>query len=110
MKKFSALLVTFLLSISQLAVADGPGGKTDKPLSKLDLSGFQYCGADKDCVKAVNGCCDCANGGVDVGVNKEKLEAFRAQFDCNQTSCPNEDNQQCGTGMISCVDHKCKIY
>ena len=89
------------------ALADGVTTKTDKPLSDLELSAFQYCGTDRDCVKAVNGCCDCANGGVDVAVNKEKLSQFSSHFDCNSTSCENTNNQQCGTGVVSCIELKC---
>lgn len=95
-------------SYGKPAKADGVATKTDKPLSDLELSAFQYCGADKDCVKAVNGCCDCVNGGVDVAVNKEKLSDFQNRFDCNSTSCENTNNQHCGTGVVSCVEHKCQ--
>lgn len=82
-----------------------------KPLTAFELGRYQYCGADADCVLAQNGCCDCANGGEDVAVNKERLAAFRARFDCLYVNCANKEVfPACGTGVVSCVNHKCKYF
>ncbi len=84
-------------------------GATNQPLSDFDLGKYQYCGSDRDCVPAVNGCCDCANGGKDVAVNKERTEALRARFDCLHTNCGDkEGDPACGSGVVSCIGHKCR--
>lgn len=82
-----------------------------RPLSEFELGRYQYCGADRDCVAANNGCCDCANGGADVAVNRERLAAFQARFDCLYVSCTEKDTvPPCGSGVISCVNHKCVYF
>lgn len=82
-----------------------------RPLSDFELGRYQYCGSDRDCVAANNGCCDCANGGADVAVNRERLAAFEARFDCLYVSCSEKDTvPPCGSGIISCVNHKCVYF
>ena len=81
-----------------------------KPLSSYELGRYQYCGDDRDCMPAVNGCCDCANGGEDVSVNKERFEAFRARFSCMYVGCGEKNGQKCGTGLVSCINHKCRYF
>lgn len=82
-----------------------------RPLSEFELGRYQYCGSDRDCVAANNGCCDCANGGGDVAVNRERLAAFEARFDCLYVSCGEKDTvPPCGSGIISCVNHKCVYF
>lgn len=81
-----------------------------KPLSAFELAKYQYCGDDKDCIIAINGCCDCANGGIEVAVNKDRLEAFRERFECLYEACGNKPaDPPCANGVVSCVNHKC-IY
>ncbi len=82
-----------------------------QPLSDFELGRYQYCGSDRDCVAANNGCCDCANGGADVAVNRERLAAFEARFDCLYVSCTEKGAMPpCGSGIISCVNHKCVYF
>ncbi len=82
-----------------------------RPLSDFEVGRYQYCGDDRDCIPAVNGCCDCANGGKDVAVNKERFEAFRSRFECIDYRCGNrEAENECGTGVVSCINHKCKYF
>ncbi len=83
---------------------------TTKPLSSYELGRYQYCGDDRDCMPAVNGCCDCANGGEDVAVNRERFESFRARFSCLSVGCGEKNGQKCGTGLVSCVNHKCRYF
>ena len=82
-----------------------------KPLSDFELGRYQYCGSDKDCIIAVNGCCDCANGGVEVGINREREEAFHKRFDCLYVQCNHQPAVPvCGSGVLSCLDHKCRYF
>ena len=86
----------------------GKSGNT-KPLEEFELARYQYCGQDSDCVAVTNGCCDCANGGEDVAVNKLRVEAFRKRFDCLHVSCAGQDaDPPCGEGVVTCLNHKCK--
>jgi len=81
------------------------------PLSAFELGRYQYCGEDRDCVFAVNGCCDCANGSEDVSVNRERLEAFRSRFSCLYVACGEKTREPtCGSGIVSCVNHKCRYF
>lgn len=82
-----------------------------KPLSDYELVKYQYCGEDKDCVIAINGCCDCANGGVEVAVNKERLEDFKSRFACLHVKCgSNSPEPLCENGVVSCISHRCVYY
>ena len=81
------------------------------PINDFELGRYQYCGADSDCVVATNGCCDCANGGKDVSVNKERLADFQKRFDCLYSKCGDKPSDPiCGSGVVSCVMHKCQYF
>lgn len=81
------------------------------PISDFELGRYQYCGADSDCVVANNGCCDCANGGKDVAVNKERLADFQKRFDCLYAKCGDKRADPiCGSGVVSCIMHKCQYF
>ena len=85
--------------------------KVTDPLSDAELSRYQYCKSDSDCVKANNGCCDCANGGFDVAVSRERLDELKARFSCEKTLCTMLAKvPPCGTGYVSCVSGKCKFF
>ncbi len=82
-----------------------------KPISATDLKRYQYCGADSDCVKANNGCCDCANGGADVSVSKDRLGEFNLRFECEGVQCTEKASvPECGAGVVSCVNHQCRYF
>lgn len=81
------------------------------PLSDFELARYQYCGKDSDCTIAINGCCDCANGGTEVAVNKERLEVFRKRFDCLYVQCGSEPaDPPCESGVVSCLNHRCAYF
>lgn len=81
------------------------------PLPEFELGRYQYCGNDKDCVLAQNGCCDCANGGQDIAINKDRAAAFQARFNCLHVNCGDKiGDPVCASGVISCVNHKCKYF
>ena len=82
---------------------------TTKPLTEFDLGRYQYCGSDRDCVVAINGCCDCANGGVEVAVNRTRLEKFRSRFECLKVNCGKKiPAPACGSGVVTCIEHRCR--
>ncbi|MCB0322388.1 MAG: hypothetical protein KDD69_02410 [Bdellovibrionales bacterium] len=88
----------------------GDTGNT-KALGDFELAKYQYCGRDSDCVVAINGCCDCVNGGTEVAVNAERLAAFEARFDCLHVQCShNPANPPCENGVVSCVNHRCRYF
>ena len=39
---------------------------------------LQECIADADCIYVDNGCCDCANGGMETAINSTKLSSFKS--------------------------------
>jgi hypothetical protein len=80
-----------------------------QPLSEEQTRSFRACATQADCEITLNGCCDCANGGEDVAVNKARVVEFRQQFDCSQTHCNNEGTMApCRSGEVSCVDGLCR--
>lgn len=82
-----------------------------KPLGAVDLKRYQYCGSDDDCVKANNGCCDCANGGEDVSVARDRLNDFNLRFECQEAHCTKKAAvPECSSGVVSCVNHQCKYF
>jgi hypothetical protein len=88
-----------------------PASGNTAPLSDFELGRYQYCGKDADCVVSINGCCDCANGGMEVAVNKERLEDFRKRFECLYVECGRKPaNPPCANGVVSCIEHKCKYF
>ena len=108
------LMKTFLIQISialtVLLVACGSGGNGNAidPLSSDKLSEFQSCAVDSDCVVAQNGCCDCANGGQDVAVNKDELDDFQSSFNCAAVLCTALGAiPPCGSGTTKCDLGKC---
>lgn len=88
----------------------GKTGNT-KAIDDFELAKYQYCGNDSDCTVAVNGCCDCVNGGIEVAVNKERVEAFHERFDCLHVECTqNVANPPCANGVVSCINHRCQYF
>lgn len=69
---------------------------------------YRACTNDTDCVLALNGCCDCANGGEDIAVNREQAAAFKARFVCNH-GC-TEIGGNCGQGTIACEAKLCVYH
>ncbi|MDD2943284.1 MAG: hypothetical protein PHC51_10005 [bacterium] len=102
---YFCLLLSLSLHASYIA-AEPPRSNT--ALSDADLHRYQYCGNDKDCVVMRNGCCDCANGGFDVAINKMRVEDFKARFNCMSTTCTEiAPVTPCGIGTVTCVEHRC---
>lgn len=106
-------VVALLASSAAAEPVKGPRSGAAKtqtsPLSEFELGKYQYCGSDLDCVAVNNGCCDCANGGADVAINKERLGEFNARFNCSTVMCTARAKvPPCGSGVVSCVNHKCR--
>lgn len=110
MYHFSSLLFFSLtLFFPQSALADASGDKRVKPLSRVEMLRYTNCATDRDCIYVQNGCCDCANGGQDVAVNKLRLEEFKSQFDCREAACTRRAAvTPCGSGVVSCIERRCR--
>jgi hypothetical protein len=79
--------------------------RISQPLQEHLTRDYRACTHDSDCVLALNGCCDCANGGEDIAINREKYKAFRARFSC-VNPC-TEMGGDCGHGNVACEDKVC---
>jgi hypothetical protein len=77
----------------------------DEPMDERLTMEYRSCRIDADCVLAVNGCCDCANGGRDIAVSRAKLDDFKARFRC-AAGC-TERGGSCGTGTVTCEGAVC---
>jgi hypothetical protein len=51
-------------------------------LPERELAPFQACARDEDCTWTINGCCDCVNGGIEIGVGRAQEAAFKARLAC----------------------------
>ena len=81
-----------------------------EPLGAFELARYQYCGRDVDCIIVQNGCCDCAQGGEQAAINKNRLEAFEANFSCLNAECGEREPARvisCRDAVVSCIQHKC---
>ncbi len=79
-------------------------------ISEYELSKYQYCGNDDDCIVVSNGCCDCANGSEDVSINKDKLEDFKSRFNCLNYTCSSNSAHECADGVVSCISNQCHYF
>jgi|GEM_PF-6864716 len=111
----SSILAVFFLLLPLVlgaanAAADGvPKTGAQTLLDEHELGRFQYCGYDRDCLLANNGCCDCANGGQDVSVSRYSYEKFKERFDCSHVSCGDKYSYpECGSGVVACIRNKCQ--
>lgn len=78
------------------------------PLPLSELSAYRGCSHDEQCVWVQNGCCDCANGGEDIAVARDKVAAFRARFACAGVGCTEASREPaCGTGTVACDAGQC---
>jgi hypothetical protein len=76
-----------------------------------ELAPYQACARDADCIFATNGCCDCANGGVEVAIACDQKAAFEARFDCNNLPCTERGREiECGTGTVACENTLCVFH
>ncbi|HEX7477416.1 MAG TPA: hypothetical protein VF331_06395 [Polyangiales bacterium] len=64
--------------------------------------------ADAQCTYEVNGCCDCANGGQEIAVAHDQVDAFRARFAC--TGGCTQRYRECGTGKVACERGLCVYH
>jgi hypothetical protein len=107
MKK-SAFLLTLLLAMGCSASIKAPTDVKDTILTEAETLPYRDCTVDADCVYATNGCCDCANGGEDIAVNKTKLADFQKLFLCTDVACTTIGaSPACGSGTVSCVSGVC---
>jgi len=76
-------------------------------LSDSETLSYRNCSVDSNCVYTTNGCCDCANGGEDIAVNKDKLNDFNALFSCSGACTMIGAVPPCGSGTVSCQSGLC---
>jgi hypothetical protein len=107
MKKSILLLSVLIMSCS--ASITNPNNGADTVLSEAETLAYRDCTVDSDCIYATNGCCDCANGGQDIAVNKTKLDDFENLFNCTAVACTMVGAvPPCGSGTVSCTSGICE--
>jgi hypothetical protein len=79
----------------------------DKPMPLSQSETYRHCQTAADCVAVTNGCCDCANGGSDIAINRQQQEAFRAQFKCSPMCTMVGAVPPCLSGEVSCEANLC---
>ncbi len=73
------------------------------------LDEWKVCSQDLDCVETQEGCCNCANGGIQMAINKQYLDEWQNILDnsCQDVGCLAFVN--CKQGSIICENDKCKF-
>jgi hypothetical protein len=99
------LLTAWVLIATACARSPAPTSRTSEPLEEHFTLDYRACTVDTDCVLALNGCCDCANGGQDIAVARDKAAEFKARFHC-AGPC-TEIGGNCGHGTIACENKLC---
>ncbi len=80
-------------------------------MTNEQLAKFQYCGRDSDCIEVINGCCQCLQGDKYVAIAKNRYKDFKMSFNCENVSCPKEENvDNCKEGVLSCINHQCTYF
>lgn len=92
-------------SSSSNGSSEPPGSTFSAPMDEHLTLEYRACTTDTDCVLALNGCCDCANGGQDIAVHRDHASAFQARFKC--TGGCTEIGGNCGQGAIACENKLC---
>jgi hypothetical protein len=79
-------------------------------LPERELALFQACARDEDCTWTTNGCCDCGNGGIEVGIARAQEAPFKESLACANKNCPCTMmmiEPPCGTGEVRCESSRC---
>lgn len=82
MHRILALSLLTLLVAACSHVSQG-----EKPLPAEYFRAYQTCDHDSDCVRANNGCCDCANGGEVIAIHRKHEKDVRDLFRCPHVMC-----------------------
>ena len=99
-------------SVETASTSPGTGGRIGSsntvPLPANTLANYQSCTSDDDCIFVNNGCCDCANGGEEATINKNYVDEFNGEFDCEGIACTEVARlKPCGCGTVSCTNRLC---
>ncbi|MDO8261408.1 MAG: hypothetical protein Q7T50_08035 [Candidatus Magasanikbacteria bacterium] len=72
-------------------------------------STMKECELDEDCIIVQGGCCNCENGGIQIGMNVDFAEAWKTELDtkCKNAECT--ENSQCFPGRLYCEERMCKF-
>jgi hypothetical protein len=105
---FSLLAIVCAISCNSSS-SNNANSVQDTILTEAETLPYRDCTAASDCVYTTNGCCDCANGGEDIAVNKTKLADFKGLFSCEGISCTLlAPVMPCGSGTVSCKEGICE--
>lgn len=106
---FSLLAVMCAMSCNSSSSSNNASSVQDTILTETEALPYKDCVVDSDCVYTTNGCCDCANGGEDIAVNKTKLTDFQKLFSCDEVACTLIGAvPACGSGTVSCKEGICE--
>jgi hypothetical protein len=90
------------------ACTPAPSVKQRAPLPEAETRSYRACQADSDCTWVQNGCCDCANGGADIAVHRDRARDFARRFDCEGAVCTTRGREPaCGSGTAVCAEGLC---
>ena len=87
---------------------------TVNPLQEIPESQLRACSTSAECVKAVEGCCDCANGGRNTAINRKFLSPWlkKREAGCLTVMCPavlSTDPSCSETHSPQCVEGTCQL-
>ena len=70
---------------------------------------WKVCSQDSDCIETQTDCCNCGNGGEQIGINKKYLKNWEDALKdkCQDIDCITLFN--CKEGDVVCEDNKCEF-
>lgn len=80
----------------------------NKPLGTNALKQYQACSHADQCIRVDNSCCNCANGGETISINRKFEVPFRQQFPCRMVVCSQKAGD-CIFRVPNCVKGFCEL-
>ena len=98
------------INVDNIGRTNGNREKQEEALKKPTLTAaMSACELDEDCIIAQADCCDCENGGTQIGLNKDFADAWKTEIEnkCADATC--SAISQCSAGRAYCDNLVCNF-
>lgn len=98
------------INVDNIGRTNGSRDRAEEAQAKPALTAtMTACELDEDCIIVQADCCDCENGGVQIGLNKDFADAWKTEIEnkCADVTCPTIS--QCSPGRAFCDNLVCNF-
>jgi len=98
------------INVDNIGRTNGSRDRAEEAQAKPALTAtMTACELDEDCIIVQADCCDCENGGVQIGLNKDFADAWKTEIEnkCADVTCPAIS--QCSPGRAFCDNLVCNF-